>query len=558
MLKQVGSMLLKVAILLGVYLIVFEAQKMVMGQYEGYKKLLESNVPVWLLMNFTAIYLLILAGYGIRNRITKKEKITLFEAARFTPIGTRDWLLSVMIAFGCALAFIGLMKLPFLPQAALSQMQAYVDIFGQAERFIFVLIGVGFAGAFMEEIFFRGLVFNQLRSALPFMAAYLLQAVIYSIFQPNLTITFISFFLALIYGFLFTKTGSIWSTISIAVIVNVLIVTAGESGVISGLPVGSPLGYVMFPAGLIVIIFGLLLVNKRPSGAQPTVSPFVAKLKPYFIMAGRIGLYIAIYYAVLQPLVHLWYNVLTQVDTLRPWLNDSRNSNWGLVLNDLIAVPIYYFILRRYQKRDLLQVCRLDKIPFSSVWKIALLSICMGLWVTSVVKIPAVSETFPQFEGLFSSLVGGAPFTFIVFLIIHSVYKEVLFRGLVFNDLYSVLPLGWALLGNAFVYGWLFFNFDPALSFYGGLGTIIFGLLYVWFGSIWAPTVAQIGLFATYYISRNLFNHYEIGFNGYFIALIALCSFAIPPLMHRLYKQRTSGGRQVFTAGSIQHDAGGR
>lgn len=556
MIKKVGGMILKVALLLGVYLLVFETQVFIMAQNASYRQLLETNVPVWLLINFSTIYLLLLAVYGIRNRLVKK-KLTFFEAAGFRQIREKDLLLSCMVAVGCAFVFFGLMKLPFLPQVALNQMQAYVDIFGQADKFVFVLIGVGLAGAFMEEIFFRGLVFNQLRSVLPFAAAYFLQAGIYAIFQPNLTISFIAFFLALIYGFIYTKTGSVWSTITIAVIVNVLIVSARETGLIDSILQGSLLGYAILLAGFALIILGLLQFAKRTHTEQPT-STFVIKLKPYLVMAGRLGLYIAIYFAVLQPLVHLWYNVLTQIDAIRPWLTDARNSNWGLVLNDIIAIPIYYFILRRYQKRDLIQVSRLKKISFNSVWQIALLSICMGLWVTSIVKIPVVSDTFPQFELLFSSLVGGAPFTFIVFLIIHSIYKEVLFRSLVFNELNAVLPLAVSVVVNALIYGLLFFQLDPALTFYGGMGTVIFALLYVWYQSLWAPVVAQIGLFATYYIARNVYDFYDVSFNWVLIVIIAVCSIAVPPLMVRLWKQKPSAGMSTVRKGEIQVEAGGR
>ncbi|SDG00960.1 CAAX protease self-immunity [Fontibacillus panacisegetis] len=558
MMKQVGSMALKVGLFLGLYLLVFEVQKWVMAHNQTYKKLLEGSVPVWLLINFCTLYLLLLAVYGIRNRITKKEKITFFDAAGFRRLGGKDLLQVSIIAVGCAFVFFGLMKLPFLPQFALDHMKAYVDIFGQAELFIFVLIGVGLAGAFMEEIFFRGLVFNQLRRVLPFAAAYLLQALIYSIFQPNLTISIISFFLALIYGFVYTKTGSVWSTIYIAVFVNVFIVSAKETGMIDSIALGSLLAYLILVVGFGCIISGLLLIAKRPLQTEQASSQLEVKLKPYFVMIGRLGLYLAIYYAVLQPLVYLWYNVLTQIDAIRPWLTDARNSNWGLVLNDFIAIPIYYFIMRRYQKRDLIQVSKFNKISFSSVWKIALLSICMGLWVTSVVKIPVVADTFPQFEALFGSLVGGAPFTFIVFLIVHSIYKEVLFRSLVFNELHAVLPVGFAIVGNAFVYGLLFFKLDPALSFYGGLGTIIFVLLYLWYQSLWASVVAEIGLFATYYIARNLFSYFDVAFNWYFVVLIGLCSLAIPPLMYRLWKQKPYSEARTKQTGKIQLEAGGK
>lgn len=561
--KQIGSMILKVVVLLGLYLAVFEGQVFIMSLNESYKKLLQNNVPVWLLINFSVMYLLLIALFGIRNRVSKKEKTTFFDAAGFQPISGRDLLLSLTIAISCAFVFIGLMKLPFLPQPALHQMQAYVDIFGQAELFVFTLIGVGLAGAFMEEIFFRGLVFNQLRKGLPFAAAYLIQAVIYAIFQPNLTITVYAFFLALIYGFLYTKTGSIWSTISIAVIVNVLIVSANEAGMIDRIAEGSLLGYVMLLIGLGGIVTGLILSAKRPEEqvqVQAAIE-FAAKAKPYLVMIGRLVVFIAIYYAILQPLVYLWYNQLTKIDAIRPWLTDARNGNWGLVLNDFIAIPVYYFIMRRYQKRDLIQVCRFEKIPFRSVWQIALLSICMGLWVTSMVKIPAVSETFPQFEILFSSLIGGAPIAFLIFLVVHSIYKEVLFRGLVFNELKSALPLGFALAGNALVYGLLFFNLDPALTLYGGMGTVIFALIYYWYRSIWASIVAEIGLFATYYIARNLYSMFEIGFNMYFVILIAICSLTVPPLMYRLWKQSPSYEAKsavTVSTSQLQAEAGGR
>jgi membrane protease YdiL (CAAX protease family) len=539
-------MVVNLVLYLGLALLGFELQALLVGPNDSFKSMLDSNPSVTLIMIAGIIYFLLAIAFRIRHRLRRSEPKSLLDAIPLRKLTGREARSSIIVGLGCALAYFGLMGAPFLPDRAISDMHSYVDTFAKADSFLFVIIGVGFVGTFFEEMLFRGLVFSEMRRALPVSVAFVAHAVVYAYFQPNLTISFTAFFLALIYAYLYTKTGTVASTITAAVVLNLAIIGAKQIGLIDQLDKTNEYAHTaVLLVGLVAIAYGLYRLSKPASRAAATLTEGGAlaessgKPTAYFNAIGKAAIYMIIYYSVLMPIIYLWTQVLTLYEPFRPWLSNSHNNLWALVANDLLVVPIYYFLLRRYQSKNLIEVCNFSKISVSTIAQIAALSVFMGLWVTSIAQIPYVQDAFPQFEALFNSLVGGPLVPFLVFLIFHSVYKEILFRGLIFNAFKAAMPLVVALILDALVYGLLFFQLDPALTIYGGMGTVIFGLLYVWYKSLWAPIVAQLGLFSTYYATRHSYAAFEVEFSGVFYVVMAASSAAVLLLMIRLWQRRS-------------------
>jgi len=542
-LKIYVRMLINLVLYVGTTLLVFEGVGRASSANETLQKLLDANPPVLLILVACIVYLLLALAFRVRGRLSKSEPPRLLDAVRFRRLQGASFAASLAVGAGCALFYFGLMKLPFLPDRVHFELNNYVDVFSKSDAWVFAILGVGIVGVLFEEIYFRGLIFGELRKSLPLPVAFAGHALIYAYFQPNLSVSFTAFFLALFYSYMYGKTQSIWSTVTAAATLNILIVASKELGLLDLMgDANAAASIALLLAGAVGVVLGLYAIRRTAApGLDEQPEGKASRLVRAFAW---VGLYIAVYYAVLSTVNYVWTKVLIRYEPIQPWLSDSANNLWALVLNDLIAVPIYMFLLRRYQATSLIRHCGFRRIDGRTAARIAALSVSMGLWVISVAKIPFVEDRFPQFDALFESLVGGPLLTFAVFLIIHSVYKEILFRGLVFGAFRTAMPLAAALALNALVYGQLFFRLDPALTVYGGLGTVIFGLLYVWHRSLWAPIVAQLGLFATYYAAWQGMAAFDIAFGGAFYAVMAVSSASVLYFMFRLWSTRTAAGKR--------------
>lgn len=85
---------------------------------------------------------------------------------------------------------------------------------------LMTLICVGIIVPIFEEIFFRGVIYNELRKSMPLWIAIILQAVIFGVFHGNVIQGTYAFALALVFGLVYTKFKSIWTAIIIHMVIN--------------------------------------------------------------------------------------------------------------------------------------------------------------------------------------------------------------------------------------------------------------------------------------------------------------------------------------------------
>ena len=82
-------------------------------------------------------------------------------------------------------------------------------------NFIITLLGVGIAGPFIEEVVFRGLIYNELKRHMRIMPAVVIQALLFGIYHLNVVQGIYAFLLGIILALALNWTGTIWSSILI-------------------------------------------------------------------------------------------------------------------------------------------------------------------------------------------------------------------------------------------------------------------------------------------------------------------------------------------------------
>lgn len=215
-------------------------------------------------------------------------------------------------------------------------------------------------------------------------------------------------------------------------------------------------------------------------------------MKKYLKMIGNLLLYVGTYFIVIKSLVAFGKGYILDKPYIGPWLNN--NSLIVTVTSDLIQFAIFYFIFKKFKGKNLLEHVKLtNKISIKNIITISVIGIASGFFTSSVINLPFITERYSDLVGImkFMFVDGGNLVVFLCFLLVGSVFKEMLFRGLIFGEFKENLPAVVAIVLQGLMYGLMFFGTNLPLLAYGFLGAILFALLYLWVKSLWASIIAQ-------------------------------------------------------------------
>jgi len=270
-------------------------------------------------------------------------------------------------------------------------------------------------------------------------------------------------------------------------------------------------------------------------------------MKKAAVMLGNLVWIIGIYVISIRTMFKLWDLWVVGRESMQAI--EQINFRVAIIVHDLIGLLLYFAIFKLFYKKSLFQLSRLVPMRAKTTGLIILLSILMGIWMMCLVRIPYIHEHFPQFNEAFEFLLGRNVAFFIVFWIVHSFYKEIFFRGILFNQMQKVLPTPVSIVILGIIYGGLFFDWDPALSAYGMLGAVILCLIYLWTGSIWSTILSEFVLFSTYLVMYRI----DPPFGATLVVVMLLSSALIIYLMYLLWKDRVPSPQQISGSVDINH-----
>lgn len=266
-------------------------------------------------------------------------------------------------------------------------------------------------------------------------------------------------------------------------------------------------------------------------------------VKKFAYMLLMLVILIGFYYLSLQTYMKLWFGKFTEFEFLAPVL--ELEFRGGIILHDLTSLVFYTLLFGLVFRKNIYKQSDLSAMTGKTTGIIVLLGIFMGLWMMSFVRFPFIADNFPQFKEAFDFLLGKSIWFFVVFWVVHSFYKEIFFRGLIFNEMQRVLPTWLSIFILGIIYGALFFNLDPILSSYGMLGAVILCLVYIWQKSIWTTIVAEFVLFSTYFVYHNL----NPAFGWVVVLLFIVSTPVILYLMYILWKTRVTATASADASG---------
>jgi len=209
-------------------------------------------INVILIISVVISLVLYMFIFWLRNK-------NLFRECNFTGTGFSNMLLSAVTGMAISIFFAGLFS-----QIPIDKLfPGYSEMIGSllgGGSFIVTVISAGILVPFLEEIIFRGLVFNELKSCMPVSIAALIQALLFGIYHMNLLQAIYAFLIGLVLVYVCIKTDSIWPAIVLHAGVNNTSVVMGR--LISAETLYS-YGILLCVISLAVMFISLVLIWKK-------------------------------------------------------------------------------------------------------------------------------------------------------------------------------------------------------------------------------------------------------------------------------------------------------
>lgn len=209
-------------------------------------------------------------------------------------------------------------------------------------------------------------------------------------------------------------------------------------------------------------------------------------MKKYLKMIGNILLY-SVIYLVLQVCTSFIIMIVDiikyrNIKTLAQIVNMVYEKTYILlIVSIVISLFIYYLILRKKDK-NLWQRCGFRKVSLKN----SVLIIIMALSTTFIASsfIYNTKNIFTDYSSISENMVKGMQSIpgIISVVIIAPIFEEILFRGLIFNELRKNMNIVASIIIQALLFG--LFHGNLAQGIYAAILGAIAAIIYVWTKSI--------------------------------------------------------------------------
>lgn len=238
----------------------------------------------------------------------------------------------------------------------------------------------------------------------------------------------------------------------------------------------------------------------------------------------RIGL-IALYY--ILPIVEIYGLIflIGKLNLTQTIYNFAPSMFYGIT--DPILIGIYFLLFAIIKKQNLGKYCNFKVPKAKSIVSFAALGFLLGIFTYSLVNTPYIQQNFnPLYGSVKYFIISGNIFALIYIVIVNSVSKEIGFRGLIFNELKTFMPVWIAIILQAVAYAsQVFFSAGMVLAVYGFIGSVLFGLVYYFNKSLLSSIMTQV--FCTLgmvFLDRTFLNKYFYGQSGIVLMVLSLAA----------------------------------
>ena len=163
---------------------------------------------------------------------------------------------------------------------------------------------------------------------------------------------------------------------------------------------------------------------------------------------------------------------------------ESLNNTISLEMILNVAIPaLIYILIFRIRKINLLAFCRFKTITIKNLMLCISIGISISIFILCFMHLEYFANNIQAVISFFDRFNKGSVFYFIFYnIIVFTIFEEMLFRGLIFNELRKVLPLVPVIFIQALPAA---FQSDMVLSVFGYASMVIYCLAYICSDSVW-------------------------------------------------------------------------
>jgi uncharacterized protein len=246
-------------------------------------------------------------------------------------------------------------------------------------------------------------------------------------------------------------------------------------------------------------------------------------MKKYLIMIWKCFLYVGTY--ILLQLVLMGVTTIVYAfyyagrSSSEEVLSKINSSIFIITLvAAFVSLGIYILMLRK-KEENFWTRCKFKRITSRDMVNVIIATMALSFISSGFIYL--TQNIFKDYEQISQTMVGGlnSVFGIIIIIILIPIFEELLFRGMIFNELRKNLNVPAAIILQALIFGIAHGNI--AQGTYAFLMGIVAGFIYVCTKSIWSNIILHISfnLFGTFgtiildsFLERNAYGYIILGF----------------------------------------------
>lgn len=218
----------------------------------------------------------------------------------------------------------------------------------------------------------------------------------------------------------------------------------------------------------------------------------------YLKMTGNVLLYIGIWFINLKIFGHL---VDRAFNSPYKDLMDVLFNQWNFGVIIFFVVPVLInLLIFKIRKGNIIEFCRFKAMTFKETIIVLLVTIAGIIFTLHLINTSFFLKYLPEFDNYVKDAIKGNLFaTFLMAGILLPTCEEILFRGLIFNEMRKCLPVVVVLFLHTLIY--MPFQPTASIAVYAYLNFTIYALVFILTDSLWSSIMFEglgaVGLYAT-------------------------------------------------------------
>lgn len=267
-------------------------------------------------------------------------------------------------------------------------------------------------------------------------------------------------------------------------------------------------------------------------------------MKKFFSVGFTVFIYLLIYsfFQGLYLIVVTLYYSSTSPNLNEAEFTDLVNAQipLAIIFAAILSFLIYAWIVTASKKQNIFTYCKFKALPLKKV--VMLIFAGLSLVSLNALTVVGISMLFPDAYDLhvenMMGLTSSGGWLMVVSVGLAAPFiEEIMFRGLITNELDRVMSYKWIIFVQALLFG--IYHMNIVQGIYTFILAIFMGYALHWTGSIWAPLIIHIvNNMSSVIMSEFVDSTSDIVNIGFGIWILASLFFVLPYTLKYLYRTR--------------------